>query len=85
MSGRLLSSLLQSARVSLRVIWRAAKQLFHETTGALFGLFAFYGAFVAWRQWRLRPVPWIIAVAAAYSIVMAAFAFGSFRRARRVR
>jgi hypothetical protein len=85
MPGRLLPSLIQSVRVTSRAIWRATKQLFHETTGAFFGLFALYGSFAAWRQWRQRPILWIIVAAVAYSVTMALFCFGSFRRARRVR
>ena len=85
MSGRVTTSLWQSAKVTFRVLWRVTKQLFHETTGALFGLFAAYGAFVAWRQWQRKPVLWIMAIAIAYSITMGIFAIGSFLRARRVR
>jgi len=85
MPAGLLPTLWQSIKVTLRVIWRVTRELFHETTGALFGLFAVFGAFVAWREWKHRPVLWIMGVAIAYAIMMAAFAFGSFRRARRVR
>ena len=85
MSGRMLVALWRSFLVTLRVFWRVTRQLFHEATGALFGLFAAYGAFVAWKQWRHRPVLWIMCIAIAYSIAMAVFAVGSFRRAKRVR
>jgi hypothetical protein len=82
----LLPTLWQSIKVTLRVLWRVTRQLFHETTGALFGLFAVFGGFVAWREWKHgSSVMWIMAVAIAYAIMMAAFAFGSFRKARRVR
>jgi hypothetical protein len=85
MPAQLLSTLWQSVKVTLRVLWRVTRELFHETTGALFGLFAVFGAFVAWREWKHRPVLWILGVAIAYAIMMAVFAFGAFRRARRVR
>ena len=75
----------QSIRVTLRVWWRVIRELFHETTGALFGVFAVFGAVVAWREWKHRPVLWILGAAVAYAIMMAIFAFGAFRRARRVR
>lgn len=71
--------------VTLRVLWRVARQLFHETTGAMFGIFAAWGAFAAWKQWKHRPILWIMIVAIAYAVTMAVFAFTSFRRARRVR
>jgi hypothetical protein len=85
MPGRMLAALWRSLLVTLRVIWRVTRQLFHEATGALFGVFAAYGAFVAWKQWRHRPVLWIMGLAIAYAIAMAIFAVGSFRRAKRVR
>ena len=85
MSASLLPALWRSSRVTLRVLWRVTRQLFHEATGALFGVFAAYGAYAAWRQWKQRPILWVMGFAIVYAIMMAAFAFGSFRRARRVR
>ena len=86
MSGRpFLSTLWRSAMVALRVFWRLARQLFHEATGALFGLFAAWAAFAAWKQWKHRPALWLLGFAILYSVMMAVYAFGSFRRARRVR
>jgi len=85
MSENLIAALWRSAKVTLPILWRAARQLFYETTGALFGLFAVYGAVAAWRQRNARPVSWLAGFAIAYAVMMAAFAFGSFRRARRVR
>jgi len=86
MPPELLPTLWQSIKVTLRVLWRVIRQLFHETTGALFGLFAVFGAVVAWREWKHgSSVLWIMAVAIAYAIMMGAFAFGAFRKARRVR
>jgi len=75
----------RSFRNSMRVMWRVTRELFHEATGALFGVFAVYGAYAAWRQWRTRTMLWMIGAAVAYTLMMAIFAFGSFRRARRVR
>ncbi len=85
MSWAFLEALWRSFRVTLRVLWRVARQLFHETTGALFGVFAAYGAFAAWKQWKSRPALWLMCFAVAYALTMAVFAVGSFRRARRVR
>ena len=80
-----LSVLWRSIAVTLRTWWRVARQLFHEATGALFGVFAAWAAYAVWRQWKHRPALWIMGLAIAYAIMMAAFAFASFRRARRVR
>jgi hypothetical protein len=85
MPGNFYTALWRSIVVTLRTVWRVTRQLFHETTGALFGLFAVWAAFAAWKQWRNRPTLWILAFAVAYAIMMAVFAFVSFRRARRVR
>jgi glycerol uptake facilitator-like aquaporin len=85
MPARLLPALWKSSGVTFRALWRVARQVFHEAAGTLFILFAAYGALAAWRQWKTRPIPWLIAFAIAYAVMMSAFAFLSFRRARRVR
>jgi hypothetical protein len=85
MSAQLLPALWRSAIVTLRVFWRVTRQLFHEATGAFFGVFAAWAAFAAWKQWKQRPILWLMGLAIAYAIMMAGFAFASFRRARRVR
>ncbi len=84
-SRNLFPALWRSTLVTLRVFWRLTRQLFHEATGAMFGLFAAWAAFAAWKQWKHRPALWLMGFAIAYAIMMAAFAFGSFRRAKRVR
>lgn len=85
MSASLLPALWRSSKVTLRVFWRVARQLFHEFTGALFAVFAVYGAFIVWQEWRHRPTRWVIGFVIVYAIMMAAFAFTAFLRARRVR
>jgi hypothetical protein len=85
MSASMLPALWRSMIVTLRVVWRVTRQLFHEATGAFFGIFAAWAAFAAWKQWKHRPALWLMGFALVYAIMMAAFAFTSFRRARRVR
>jgi glycerol uptake facilitator-like aquaporin len=85
MSASLFPALWRSLRVTLRVWWRVIRQLFHEFTGALFLVFAAYGAFVVWREWKHRPAPGVIGFVVIYALMMAAFGFTAFRRARRVR
>jgi len=85
MPSNMLPALWRSMMVTLRVFWRLARQLFHEATGALFGLFAAWAAFAAYKQWRHRPALWLMGLAIAYAIMMTVYAFGSFRRAKRVR
>ncbi len=85
MSANLLPALWSSAAVTIRALWRVTRQIFHEAMGTIFDVFAAYGLLVAWRQWQHRPVWWLLSFAIAYAVMMAAFAFISFRRARRIR
>jgi len=85
MSASLPAILWRSTKTTLRVLWCAARQLFHESTGALFGIFAAYGAWAAWRQWKHRVALWLMSFAIVYAVMMAGFAWDAFRRARRVR
>ena len=84
MNARVIPVLLHSAKGTLRTFWRAARQLFHETIGAIFSLFAVYGVLAAWRQWKIHSL-WLMGFAIAYAVMMAAFAFISFGCARRIR
>ncbi len=68
-----------------RVLLRVARQLFHETTGAVFFTFAIAGVVAAWRQWQKGTAQWLVALAIGFALMMVAFAVGSFRSARRVR
>jgi hypothetical protein len=79
------SALWNSIKIAFRAIWRATRQLFHEATGALFAMFAVYGAIAAWREWHSRPTAWLVGFALVYAAAMLIFAFTSFRRSRRIR
>ena len=68
-----------------RAFWKLARQLFHEATGTLFALFSLYGGAAWWKQFRAPGGKWIAVFALAYAVIMACFAFLSFRSARRVR
>lgn len=68
-----------------RVLWRAARQVFHETIGAVFFLLALMWANAALRYWRLRAPNWEWRTGAGMALAMALFGFISFRAARRVR
>jgi len=85
MSSNMLPALWRAFLVTVRTLWRITRQVFHEATGALFGLFAAWAAFAAWKQWKQRPALWLMAFAIFYALTMAAFSVASFRRARRVR
>jgi glycerol uptake facilitator-like aquaporin len=84
MNPRLLPVLWRSSLVSLRALWRVTRQIFHEAMGTVFAVFALYGGLAAWRQWKTRPIAWLIAFSIAYAIMMLVFSFVAFRRARRL-
>lgn len=82
---RIILAILAALSGFLRSLWRAARQLFHETAGAFFVLFAVMGASSAWHEWRRGSEEWLIALAVLFTLVMAGFAVASFRSAHRVR
>ncbi len=79
------AALARAAGSFARTAARIARQLFHETTGALFFLFALVGAVAAWREWQKGSAQWLVGVTIAFAVMMAAFAVASFRSARRIR
>jgi hypothetical protein len=79
------TSLFGAVRGSVRVLWRASRQLFHEATGTLFFLIAVSAIQSSWRAWHHRAGQMVIAVGAAYAVLMILFGVLSFRDARRVR
>ncbi len=85
MPANMLPALWRSSAVTSRALWRVARQVFHEFAGAMFIVFAVYGVLAAWRQWKTRPVLWLIGFAIVYALMMTIFGLVSFRRARRIR
>jgi hypothetical protein len=85
MPANMLPALWRSSGVTFRALSRVARQVFHEFAGAMFIVFAVYGVMAAWRQWKTRPVLWLIGFAIVYALMMTIFGLESFRRARRVR
>jgi len=69
----------------LRTLWRAVRQVFHETTGAVFFLLALTWTNAALRYWRQRAPNWEWRTSVGMALVMAFFGLASFRAARRVR
>ena len=65
--------------------WRTLKQLFHEVVGGIFLVLS-----LAWLQSTIRAYTrdvahWLVGVAFGIALLMAAFAWTSFRRARQLR
>ena len=69
----------------LRVLWRLARELFHEVTGAVFFILALAALQAAWRAWHRGAAHWLIGMTAAYALLMIFFGLLSFRDSRRVR
>ena len=82
---RILTALVVALGGFLATLWRVLRQLFHETAGTLFALFALLGGVSAWREWKRGSAAWLIAVAAGFAVMMTAFAFSSFRSAHRLK
>jgi len=89
---RLLLAIWRAIQTFLETLWRVTRQLFHEVAGAAFLLLSISGGFSTWRYWKSRPTDahgaaglWSIGLAAAFTLMMAAFSVASFRSARRVR
>ena len=68
-----------------RTLWRAARQLFHETTGAMFFLLAFSWASAALRNWLNKSALWLCVLCGSFALMFVMFGLNSFRSARRVR
>jgi hypothetical protein len=67
-----------------RTMWRLLRQLFHETTGALFAAMSLACANSSVRAWRAGESRWIVWLPVAYAAMMGYFAVTSFLKARKV-
>jgi hypothetical protein len=64
--------------------WTALKALFHEVTGAIFGVLALAWLNAAFRAWTRDVAHWLIGIAVAVALLFLFFAVTSFRRAWRM-
>lgn len=74
-----------TARNFLRLLWRAARELFHEVAGVIFFVLALAASQATWRAWHRGAAHWLVGMTAAYALLMILFGFLSFRDSRRVR
>ncbi|MGH9791661.1 MAG: hypothetical protein ACRD5W_10665 [Candidatus Acidiferrales bacterium] len=81
---RLVSALLPAAGGFLRTLGRAARQLLHEVTGALFAVFAGIGAVSAWQAWRQSSPGWVIGISIGFAAMMGYFSTMAFWKAQRI-
>ena len=74
-----------TARNFLRLLWRAARELFHEVAGAVFFVLALAAGQATWRAWQRGAGHVLVGMTGAYALLMVVFGFLSFRDSRRVR
>ena len=68
-----------------RTLWRVARQVFHESTGAMFLILALFWSAAAVRQWQRGSTTWTWLALGGFALVLITFGVTSFRAARRVR
>jgi hypothetical protein len=66
-------------------LWRVIRQIFHESTGAIFLILALFWTIAAVRQWRQGAETWAWVALGGFALVFAGFGLSSFLAARRVR
>jgi NhaP-type Na+/H+ or K+/H+ antiporter len=67
-----------------RRFWRALRQLFHEITGAVFGVLALGWLNAALRAWTRDAARWLVGLAVAIALLFVFFAVTSFRKSRKI-
>jgi hypothetical protein len=68
-----------------RRLWRVLRQLFHETTAAVFGVLALAWLNAAVRAWTRDVAHWLIVLAVCVAALLGFFSVTQFLRARKVR
>jgi hypothetical protein len=68
-----------------RVLWRAIRQLFHESTGAAFVILALFWTTAGVREWMHGAATWTWGAIGVFALLFASFGVSSFLAARRVR
>jgi hypothetical protein len=69
---------------SFRRFWRTLRQLFHELTGAMFGVLALGWLNAVFRSWTRDAAHWLLVIALIVAALLAFFSVTSFRRARKI-
>jgi hypothetical protein len=67
-------------------VWRIARRIFHESTGAIFLIFGLFWSVAAVHQWfRDGTATIALVMLALFALLFLVFGVTSFRAARRVR
>ena len=65
--------------------WLTLRQLFHEAVGGVFAVLALAWLQSALRAWTRDVSRWLVFAAVGMTVLLAVFAWTSFRRARQLR
>ena len=65
--------------------WLTLRQLFHEVVGGVFAVLALAWLQSAIRAWTRDVSRWLVLAALGVTVLLAVFAWTSFRRARQLR
>jgi hypothetical protein len=67
-----------------RRVWRTLKQLFHEVVAGVFAVLALAWLESAIRAWTRDVAHWLVFAACGVAVLLAGFAWTSFRRSRQI-
>jgi len=84
MSDALVSGAQSGTKGGFARVWRTLKQLFHELVAGLFAVLALAWLQSAMRAWTHDVAHWLVFAAVGVAILLAGFAWTSFRRSRRI-
>jgi len=65
-------------------VWRTLKQLFHEAVAGVFAVLALAWLQSAIRAWTRDVAYWLVFAAFGVAVLLAGFAWTSFRRSRQI-
>ena len=84
MDGILVPGGQPAANGGFRRVWRTLKQLFHEVVAGVFALLALAWLQSAIRAWQRDVAHWLVFAAFGVAVLLAGFAWTSFRRSRQI-
>jgi ABC-type Fe3+ transport system permease subunit len=84
MDGILASGGQTAAHGGFRRVWRTLKQLFHEVVAGVFAVLALAWLESAIRAWTRDVAHWLVFAAFGVAVLLAGFAWTSFRRSRQI-
>jgi hypothetical protein len=85
MNGIVVSSTQPAAKGGFARFWRTLKQLFHEVVAGIFAVLALAWLQSAIRAWTQDVAHWLVFAAFGVAVLLAVFAWTSFRRSRQIR